>query len=289
LPTIARPENQIIKLFVSAYENGSWKDAKLTFPDEMKDGGIDGLAERAAGAKLAIEHTIVEPFVGDIADQTEMIPMFPLIENDGSLLVPDVCITLFVPVGTLHLQKPRTREAITAAIHDWLRANRLSLPKGISKHPCMITGIAGKPGIEITLTLKVIDLPGHGKIYVRRQQVRDTFGDVVEKMLAKKLPKLASTEASKRILLLERQHMILDPERMLDEIQKRRASFPDLANIHEIWIVETMFYGTGFGGTSHIRFELHENGTEVRSYDFVGAELHLKYEDGIAEVVRELA
>ena len=48
MPTTARAENHIIRLFVSGYEKGSRKDAALTFPDEVKDGGIDGFAESAA-------------------------------------------------------------------------------------------------------------------------------------------------------------------------------------------------------------------------------------------------
>lgn len=88
MPTTARPESHIIRIFVSAYEKGSWKDAVLTFPDELQDGGIDGLATRSDGRILAIEHTVVEPFVGDIADQSEMVPMFAVIEHDETLLVP---------------------------------------------------------------------------------------------------------------------------------------------------------------------------------------------------------
>jgi hypothetical protein len=284
MPTTARPENHIIRLFVSAYEKGSWKDAALTFPDEVKDGGIDGFAERTDGATLAIEHTVVEPFVGDIEDQTEMLPMFPSIEKDVTLLVPGAWIRLFVPVGTLHLQKPGVRQMIVKAVHDWLRANRLALPKGDSEHPCIVAGVPGKPDTEITLSLKIVDLPGDGKLHVRRQQVGDSFGEVIEKMLAKKLPKLVKTPATKRVLLLERRHMNLLPKRMLDEIEKRRASFPDLAQVHEIWIVETMFYGSDFGG-DYIRFELYENGVEVGSYDFDGTTLLTRYEDGVGEVV----
>jgi hypothetical protein len=284
MPTTARPENHIIRLFVSAYEKGSWKDAALTFPDEVKDGGIDGFAERTDGATLAIEHTVVEPFVGDIEDQTEMLPMFPSIEKDVTLLVPGAWIRLFVPVGTLHLQKPGVRQMIVKAVHDWLRANRLALPKGDSEPPCIVAGVPGKPDTEITLSLKIVDLPGDGKLHVRRQQVGDSFGEVIEKMLAKKLPKLVKTPATKRVLLLERRHMNLLPKRMLDEIEKRRASFPDLAQVHEIWIVETMFYGSDFGG-DYIRFELYENGVEVGSYDFDGTTLLTRYEDGVGEVV----
>jgi hypothetical protein len=46
---------------VSADEKGFWKEAILTFPEELQDGGVDGLATRSDGQILAIEHTVVEP------------------------------------------------------------------------------------------------------------------------------------------------------------------------------------------------------------------------------------
>ena len=76
MTTKTRREDEIIWRFVSAYENGTWPIERLIFPDKVKAGGIDGLVTRDDGTTLAIEHTIIEPFVGDIADQTEMLPMF---------------------------------------------------------------------------------------------------------------------------------------------------------------------------------------------------------------------
>lgn len=74
---------------------------------------------------------------------------------------------------------------IVKAVHEWLRANRLALPKGDSEHPCIVAGIPGKPDFEITLTLKTVDLPGDGKLHVRRQQVADSLGAVIERVLTK--------------------------------------------------------------------------------------------------------
>ncbi len=283
MPTTRRPENKIIRLFVSAYENDAWKDATLTFPEEVEDGEIDGFAERADGATLAIEHTVVEPFVGDIADQSEMLPLFPLIEHDRSLLVPGIWIRLFVPVGAFHLQRPRVREAIVRAVHDWLRINRLSIPTGDSKHACRVKGIPGKPDTDITLTLKVVAVPGEGKLHVRRQQVGDTFGDVIEKMLAKKLPKLVKSAASKRILMLERRHMNLFPERIYQEIEKRRAVFPSLHDVHEIWVAEKIPFFQERDGD--VWFELWEGGKPIRHFDFQDGKLVARSENGMAAVV----
>ena len=107
---------------------------------------------------------------------------------------------------------------------------------------------------------------GQGILHVRRQQI-DNLGKVIQKVLNKKLPKLVNTPADKRILLLERQHMNLCPQSILDQIEKRRGSFPQLAGVDEIWFVETIFWGTTFGGT-YLRFELYENGNVLRSLDF---------------------
>ena len=279
MPTTARPENQIIKLFVSAYESDSWRDANLTFPDETKDGGIDGYVERADSKTLAIEHTVLEPFVGDIADQTEMIPVFAPIESNKALVVPDTWIRLFVPVGTLHLRKPPAREAVLEAICEWMAVNRLSLPKGDSRRLCRVTGAPGKPDVDIMLTLRVVDLPGEGKLTVRRQQVGNTFASVIEKMLTKKLPKLVATAASKRILLLERRHMNLFPESVLDEIENFRPLFPELADVHEVWIVENIPFFQGTDGS--VRFELREGGEIVRSFDFQDGKLFARFEGEI--------
>jgi hypothetical protein len=163
----------------------------------------------------------------------------------------------------------------------------LGLTPGDSEQSCLVCGAGGKPDFEITLTLKVVVLAGEGKIHIRRQQVADSLGAVIERILTKKLPKLVNTPATKRVLLLERRHMNLVPKQILEEIEKRRSSFPSLNSVDEIWIVETIFFGTDFGG-NYIRFERYHDGKDVASYDFDGTVLLTRYEDGIAEVVHHI-
>jgi hypothetical protein len=78
--------------------------------------------------------------------------------------------------------------------------------------------------------------------------------------------------------------MNLLPESMLAEIERRRASFPELAKVDEVWIIETIFYGTAFSGT-YLRFEHYQNGRVTRSYDFKDEKLLTRFEEGSAEVV----
>lgn len=55
----AAPDDRVknmIRLFVQMYEDGDWEGGTLAWPDEERDGGIDGEATRTDGAILAIEH-----------------------------------------------------------------------------------------------------------------------------------------------------------------------------------------------------------------------------------------
>ena len=285
-------EDPFLKLFLSAYEDGSWSDADMTKPDALdrQKPAVDMLATRKSDRKaLAIEHTIVEPFVGEKEDFASFGPAFLAIEQDPSLIVKGRWLQVFVPVRALRKQSPAARDAIVQAVKQWIRANRLTLPEGRGEYACQITGASGSTPFQIPLTVRVTPLKRGtadepGALHVRRQQMEVNFADVIERALRKKIPKLANTKADKRILLLERQHMNLLPEMILDEIKNRRAAFPELASIDEIWIVETIFYGTAFGGT-YLRFELYRDGNVIRSYDFNEGKLISASEDGWPKIV----
>jgi len=293
VPTETTREDPFIKLFLSAYENGSWADADVTKPDaiDRTNPAVDQVATRKSDGKiLAIEHTIIEPFLQEKADFASFSKAdFPGIEGDSSLPVPGLWISVFVPIGTLEGQPIAARNAIVQSIHSWIKLNRLRLAVGTEEHLCPTSVAPGSVPASVKLTVRVDPL-SHGPsapqgiLHIRRQQVDNNLGDVIEKALKKKLPKLVNTPANKRILLLERQHMILSPKTMLGEIESRRDSFPSLASVDEIWFLETIFYETPFGGT-YLRFELYHNVDIIRSYDFYDGRLLMKFEDGVAEVL----
>jgi hypothetical protein len=74
-----------------------------------------------------------------------------------------------------------------------------------------------------------------------------------------------NTKVDKRVLVLERQHMSLRPEMIMEGIDQCRNLFPHLAGV-EIWILETPFYDTSFG----FRFERYQRGKMVEELDFYG-------------------
>ena len=278
MPTVFRRENTFIERFLSDYENHSWADAEIRWLDQETDSAVEALATRKSDREtLAIEHTIIEPFVKEKEDFAFFEAAFLKIEQDTTLLVPGRWVQVFVPVGILRGQpKKATRDAIVEAVHSWLKTNRLSLPEGFSEHSFAVV-IPGKRALDISLYIRVVPLPGPGELHVRRQQMENNLGEVIENALKNKLPKLVRTRAEKRILFLERQHMTLHPKSMLDEVEKRESMFPDLAKVNEIWILETMFYERD----SYLRFERYEKGTLVGSLDFKGEKLLDKFENGV--------
>ena len=65
--------------------------------DRREDGRVEMLAKRRSDGKtLAIEHTIAQPFVGEIEDYRVFFePSFLKLEADKSLIVPDRFLQIF--------------------------------------------------------------------------------------------------------------------------------------------------------------------------------------------------
>jgi hypothetical protein len=251
-----KKEQVFIRLFVSAYENRAWAGSRIDRLDERFDRAVEALITRADGQTMAIEHTLIEPFVGDKHDFAVFRREFLRIESDKSLSVPDTAITVYVPVGILERQKPAKRNVIAESIHYWIANNRQQLREGIHPYQCDVPGMS-----PVTLTVRRHEY-GHsrpGSLLVRRQQVTNNLDKVIEKALLRKLPKLVETKADRHVLFLERDQYTFHPDLMFAEIERQRPHFPLLEQVDEIWHVETIFFEQGY-----VYFELRK-GTEIEA------------------------
>ena len=100
MPTSSRREDAIIELFVSAYEDCAWKDSHIDWLDRAQDGAVEALVTRPDRKTLAIEHTLIESFVGE-RDDLERSKKFQCIEDDPDLRQPDRIVYINVPRGAL--------------------------------------------------------------------------------------------------------------------------------------------------------------------------------------------
>lgn len=235
LPPRERP---FIEMFLAEYENGAWKDATPDWLEERLDGAVEVLATRRDGKTLAIEHTIVQPFVGEKADSHAFMKAFGRIEKNPDLAVPERNMTVVIPVAAIPIGYKW--DEVGSDLLEWLRANHTIAPaEGESNH--IVSVGSGKLGpLALSITLQTMHLPGNsGVTLISRGPMPKTLGDIVEEALRRKLPKLVKTPSDRRVLLIERQHISLGDTQISAEIEKLAAAFPELNDVHEIWIVDT--------------------------------------------------
>ena len=67
------PERPLIRMLLSGYEQGAWKDASLNWIEEVEENGVEVIATRTDGKTLAIEHTLIELFAGEKYDSTILV------------------------------------------------------------------------------------------------------------------------------------------------------------------------------------------------------------------------
>ena len=266
-------EYDLITIFLSAYEDKAWAHATLDWLDTQKDGAPECLATRSDGKTLVIEHTLIQPFPKDKEDFARS-KRFQRIEADQSLIIPGRIIYVDIPAGAL--QTGASWDAVITIVHDWLHANIAAFPEGISQPLCPINGV--QKARDLQLLVRVVCVPDPaGKLLIRRYgDIR--LDEVIETALRNKLPKLVRTKADTRMLLLERDPFTLAPLRIYDAIEQRRARFPDLADVDEIWIVEAPGFTTDHQSAY---FERYDRRVLVRTLTFLDGQLIGQSADGV--------
>ena len=186
-----------------------------------------------------------------------------------------------VPRGVLDGLKPAAQDRIVSGVHDWLRANIRALPSGESMQKCRLAASGSVPATAVDLQVSVTSDAGfEGQPPLIRRYGSVNVAETVEKALKAKLPKLVGTVASKRILMLERSQWSLSEKHIHDEIEMRRLSFPDLAQVDEVWIVETV---TAIPDLSHgsVGFKHYVNRKAIESFWFHKGTLASRSKDGM--------
>jgi hypothetical protein len=103
-------------------------------------------------------------------------------------------------------------------------------------------------------------------------------GDAIDKALRGKLPKLAKTQADRRMLLLERDQAWVGVSSIYDEIERRRPQFGELDVVNEIWIADTAsFEEKG----RYVCFSCLEGGVRVESFAFYDGKLIQRSKNGM--------
>ncbi len=231
-----RRDEQLIRMFLRGYKDRAGRTYRLAEqPDraEREKPAIDCVAVSEDGERLGIEHTLVEPFEGQKADDQPFLAVFERLHRAPDLTVPDLLIDILVQVGAV--PKGVDWKQAGERVLEWFRDVRLKLPVGESEHKVPGLGFDFTAQIEV---MRVPDSPGVlvvGRIWPKEKP----FAVVLRKALAAKLPKLVAANADKRILLVEDASMVLGLTIFAREFDAARDAFPKLANVEAIWLAHT--------------------------------------------------
>lgn len=278
MPTTGeRLEDKLIGLFLSVYDGRSWAGdlSVKESPERVMDGGVELFATRKVDDEtLAIEHTLIEPFVGDKTDFYNHFKELALtLKSDESLQVPGYAIYVDAPVNAL--PRGADRRGIIAEIAAWLRAESMTFP---SRHTLRDCPSPSHPDGKITLRVRTQPLGDKkDKFLIVQRYGEMRIGDAVEKALRQKLKKLGKTRARRQLLMLEREQGWVLPETMCTEVERLRPQFPLLASV-QVWIVDTASFDTK---KEYLDFSRYEGGHVKESFVFFRDKLESMSRDGM--------
>jgi hypothetical protein len=234
-----RKERPLIELFLTEYDNSAFKGCSIDWLEDKQDGAVEALATSPSGRTLAIEHTLIQPFVGEKFDSETFMKAFGRIEKNPALVLPERDLEIIIPVQAI--PKGYNWDEVGEDLLTWLAANHAGAPKEGDSEYTVPVGSNSKNGpLLLRITLRTMSLPGRaGNCLISRHRIPGDLGTVVEKAVKTKIPKLVKTAADKRILLLERDQIGLGDSQVYQEVVELAPKFPDLAKIDEIWLANT--------------------------------------------------
>lgn len=229
-------DKQIVVRFLSEYNKSVDSTYQIKeWPDEVEHSkkAVEAIALDESGTRLAIEHTLIQPFVGEREDAQPFLNAIAPLEHDPSLTFRDYYLYLSIPVGAI--PKGVDWQEAGRKVAEWLRQNSASLPPGYTEH------IVPNLPFVLRISINKVHHPGmHGKVYVARNIPPDSLQEVVRNALSDKLPKLAATPANRRFLILEKADIVHFYNRIGEAVRILEPHFADLERIDEIWVADTV-------------------------------------------------
>lgn len=279
MPTTGvRDEDRLIELFLSIYENKSWAGGLSIreSPERVMDGGVELIATQlGTGRTLAIEHTIIEPFVGEKRDFFRHFQELQRrLRSDESLKEPGVALYVDAPVNVL---PHGTKWAlIIDDVCAWLQAEKSTFGAEKTTRNCPS---AHHPNGMIPLQVRRQPLDRSQEAFVIVQRYGEIrIEESVRKALASKLRKLTAADVQRRILMLERDQGFVYPKEISKTIDALRAEYRDLDKVHEIWIADTATFEPT---KDYVEFLRLVNGEHVESFTFYRGKLESIARDGM--------
>jgi hypothetical protein len=197
---------------------------------------VEAIATDSKGRLLAIEHTLVQPFVREKEDTFRFMTAIEPLDKDPTLVVPGYLIRASVRIGSI--PKGIDWSSLAGLLRQALQQKVAALPEGGSLVPITALGVA------LDVVIDKMALKGEGKFLVSRILPAPSLIEVVRTVLERKLPKLTRSQADVRVLLLEQEQSVDSPVSIREAVDALAPDFPNLSDVNEIWLAITSCWET---------------------------------------------
>lgn len=233
-----RHDTQIVQSFLSGHNHAYGTDLRLSEIPDLggRRSGVDGIAQDGSNrSSWAIEHTLLEPFLGEQEDTLKFLEVFAPLEADPELILPGWRFELYPRAGVV--PKGVSWDTVRAAVRSWFVANRGVFSAGSAKYLV--------PGLPFDMEILIHRTPSEKpSVLVGRRDIPETRGIVVRKALSRKLPKLIATPADQHILIFEKADLYTGYVGITRSVDGLFADFPQLALLDRIWVALSCFAKT---------------------------------------------
>ena len=199
---------------------------------------IDALCVDGCGNRLAVEHTLIQPFEGEKGDRAIFIQALAALENDPRLVVPGFAIEATQAVNCVPSGVQRSN--LSALLRSDLERILPTLPAGRSK----IDVAVGKSSIPLTIYKDVAPPGQQSSFSTARIWPGDSGPELVLKALRDKVPKLAVYTDAAKLLLLEKDAVAGTIESQFGQLPVTAEVEKLLRQIDAIWMVNSCYIET---------------------------------------------
>ena len=205
----------------------------LDFPEERIStrAAVQAIAMEETGRTTAIEHVRLEGLAEAQPEVQRFLGAVRPIAADRLLQVPNYHIDVTVSIDLV--RAAIDLKLVATALRAWCARHLATVPPGSSHH------VIGMQGIGLRLHVEKLRCPGDdGGLRILHADPPQLFETVIHDHLQRRLGKLVSASADRRVLLFENSDGSWCAGQLRTELTGS-VEFAELNRIDEIWMVDT--------------------------------------------------
>jgi hypothetical protein len=233
-----RDDIELVKMFLSQFKDEAGRSYTIKSRPDVEDRNakaVEAIAIAEDGHTLAIEHTYIQPFEGQRADDYPFLAVFGQLREDAALKIPNRFIDVLVPAFAI--QKGVDWNEIAKRVRQWFVDTATKFPvEGQTDYS--IPGC----GFDLNVVAHTFALPETDGVVVVGRILPSgyPFDAVLDKALGQKVPKLVATAADIHILLLEDGGTAIGFAKIGMGLDARVEKLAALKKVNAVWTIHTM-------------------------------------------------